>query len=131
MVKVLAMRKMPTKSATAAKASRAVFMPCMLSSITLASASASSLPVEVVALSLGSALPIACWSAAWDVPAAASTSISVYPPDSPNSFCAVRVSNRASEPPAATRPSSVVKMPVSFCCRTGPSADIRTVSPTW
>lgn len=87
--------------------------------------------MAVVALPWGSALSTAWRRAAWEVPAAASTSISWYPPAVLNSFCAVPVSNRASEPPAATRPSSVVKMPVSFCSRTGPSAEIRTVSPTW
>ena len=44
---------------------------------------------------------------------AAFTSISSYSPGLAKSFCAVAVSNRVRLPPAATLPSSVVKMPVT------------------
>lgn len=61
---------------------------------------------------------------------AAFTSISSYVPGLPNSFWAVAVSNSARLPPAATLPSSVVKIPVTTGLSTGPSTEMRTVSPT-
>ncbi|CAM5319056.1 hypothetical protein SRIMM317S_06823 [Streptomyces rimosus subsp. rimosus] len=127
MVKVLAMMKMPTKSAMPAKTSRPVFMPSMLLAIISAWSSAIFLPVTDSAVS-GSTLSTADFSASWDVPGAAFTSISLNSPGSANSFCAVAVSNSARLPPAATAPSSVVKMPETFISRTGPSTDSRTVS---
>ncbi len=130
MVKVLAMMKMPTNSAIPAKASRPVFMPSMLLAICSAWSSASFLPVVASTPSRGSTLSTAAFRALWDVPGAAFTSISLYAPGAANSFCALAVSNSARLPPAATVPSSVVKMPVSFASRTGPSTEIRTVSPT-
>lgn len=130
MVKVLAMRKMPTKSEILAKTISPVFIPSMRSSIMPACVSARCFPVSTVALPGGSARWIACCRVVWDVPAAAVTWITLYAPGVRNSFWALVVSNSVRVPPAAARSSSVVKMPVSFGSRTGPSTEIRTVSPT-
>jgi len=130
MVKVLAMMKVPTKSAMPAKTSRPCLRPDIEEEINSAWSSASSLPVVVSTRSAGSALSSAAFSAVWEVPAAAFTSISSYVPGLPNSFWAVAVSYSARLPPAATLPSSVVKIPVMTGLRTGPSTERRTVSPT-
>lgn len=130
MVNVFAMMKVPTKSAMPAKTSSPCLSPLIEDEIISACSSASSLPVSVSTRSVGSALSSADFSAVWEVPEAAFTSISSYVPGLPNSFWAVAVSKRARLPPAATLPSSVVKMPVTTGFRTGPSTEIRTVSPT-
>ncbi len=130
MVKVLAMMKVPTKSAMPAKTSSPCFMPLIEEAMASAWSSASFSAVVVSTRSFGSALSSSAFSAAWVTPSFALTSISSYVPALPKSFCAVAVSNRVRLPPAATPPSSVVKTPTTFGVMTGPSTDIRTVSPT-
>ncbi len=130
MVKVLAMMNVPTKSAMPAKTSSPCFRPDIEAEIASAWLSASSCPVVVSTVSFGRALSSSAFSADWLTPAFALTSIWSYVPGLPNSCWAAAVSKRARLPPAATLPSSVLKMPVIFGSRTGPSTDSRTVSPT-
>lgn len=130
MVKVLAMMNVPTNRAMPANTSRPCFRLLMEAEMASAWSSASCLPVVVSTSFAGRALSSSALSAVWLVPAAARTSISSYVPFLPNRACAVAVSNRARLPPAATLPSSVVKMPLTVGVRTGPSTESRTVSPT-
>jgi len=125
------MMKVPTKRAMPAKTSRPCLRPLIDAEIVSAWSAASLALVVVSTLSAGSALSRAAFRAVCETPGAALTSISSYVPVLPNSFWAVAVSKRVRLPPAATLPSFVVKMPEITGVRTGPSTEIRTVSPTW
>lgn len=92
MVKVLAMMNVPTKSAIPAKTSRPCFSPLIDAEICSAWSSASCLAVVVSTSFVPSALSSPAFSAVWEVPEAAFTSISSYVPALPNSSCAVGVS---------------------------------------
>jgi hypothetical protein len=128
-VKVFAMMKMPTNSEIPAKTSIAVCMPLMLFLIVSDWSAASFLPVTA----FDPAGRISCawsFSSLCEVPGAAFSVIWSYCPISANSRCAVGVLKSTRVPPAATLPSSVSKTPTMRCLSTGPSTDMRAVSPT-
>ena len=129
MVKVLAIRKTPTKRAIPAKTSRMVLRPLSPASVCLASSSASAAPVWASAFS-GSRGFTASSSCRSEAPASAVTVTSLNWPGFRKSCWAVPVSKRTRLPPALTAPSSVVKTPERVYSFTGPVVATRTGSPT-
>ena len=113
MVKVLTMRKVPTNSAMPAQASSswesALTVPALRSACSLARR----LPVTA-STPYGRIFSACCRRTSGEMPGSAFRSIWLYWPGLAKRRWAVAVSKRVRVPPAATLPSSVVKIPVDL-----------------